>query len=261
MKVTMLGCGTSAGVPRIGNVWGNCDPQNPKNRRRRVSILVEDGQGARVLVDTSPDLREQLLDAGVGRLDAVLYTHEHADHCHGIDDLRGVYQSMRRRIPLYAGARTMALLRQRFDYVFEMRDGYPAIAEGHVLHHGQTVQVGAMTCTAFRLEHGPIDTFGYRFAAAGSGSCAYTTDLNGIPPESRDYLQGLDVWILDALRYDPHPTHPHLEQSLEWVAQYQPKRAILTHMNWDLDYETLRASLPAGVEPGYDGLCIEVAAS
>ncbi|RME66119.1 MAG: MBL fold metallo-hydrolase [Alphaproteobacteria bacterium] len=255
MKVTILGCGTSAGVPRIGNVWGRCDPANPKNRRRRVSVMVEEG-ATRVLVDTSPDLRAQLLDAGVGRLDAVFYTHEHADHCHGIDDLRPVAQNMKARIPLYAGARTMAVLRRRFDYIFEMRDGYPPVGEGHILRHGCPVPVGGLTVLPFLLEHGPIDSFGFRF-----GRAAYTTDLNGIPQASAAFLEDLDLWIVDALRYDPHPTHPHLEQSLAWIARFRPKRAILTHMNWDLDYETLRTSLPAGVEPAYDGLAVELAPS
>jgi phosphoribosyl 1,2-cyclic phosphate phosphodiesterase len=251
VKVTILGCGTSHGVPRIGNVWGKCDPQNPKNRRRRVSILVEDEVGTKLLVDTSPDLREQLLDANVDHLDAVFYTHDHADHTHGIDDLRGVYHCMGSEIPVYGDQRTLSVLQRRFDYIFEGRGGYPAIATVQAIRAGESFQFGSIKVTPFLQEHGRITSFGYRF-----NSIAYSTDLNEIPKESEPYLEGLDLWILDALRYDPHPTHPHLERSLSWIEKFAPKRAILTHMNWDMDYETLCCSLPKGVEPGYDGLSV-----
>ncbi len=252
MKITILGCGTSGGVPRVGGLWGRCNPNNPKNRRRRVSILVEH-RATRVLVDTSPDLREQLLDAEVDWLDAVLYTHEHADHCHGIDDLRGIAHNMKSRIPLYAGARTMALLQHRFDYIFQMRDGYPPIARDHIITPGKMLHLGGIDCMPFLLDHGPIDSMGFRF-----GNVAYTTDFNAIPAAAAPHLEGLDLWIIDALRYDPHPTHPHLEQSLAWIDQFQPKHAILTHMNWDLDYDILRGQLPPSVEPGYDGMTVTV---
>ncbi|MFZ5608637.1 MAG: MBL fold metallo-hydrolase [Pseudomonadota bacterium] len=252
MKVTILGCGTSHGVPRIGNVWGRCDPNNPKNRRRRVSILVEEG-ATRILVDTSPDLREQLLDAHVDSLDAVLYTHDHADHCHGIDDLRGVFHCMGRPVALHADARTLAVLEHRFDYVFKGVLGYPAIARPHVLEVGRPLRIGDIEVQSFWQDHGPIQSVGYRF-----GAIAYSTDLNGIPKASEEYLRDLELWIVDALRTDPHPTHPHLDMTLEWIARFRPKRAVLTHMAWDLDYETLKDSLPAGVEPGYDGMTIEI---
>jgi len=250
MRVTILGCGTSGGVPRVGNLWGNCDPHNPKNRRRRVSILVEEGE-TRILVDTSPDLREQLLDAGVDRFDAVLYTHDHADHTHGIDDLRAVYHITGKAIPVWSDEKTLAILRTRFDYIFESKLGYPAICQTHTVTGPFTI--GAIAVTPFVQEHGPITSLGYRF-----GKIAYSTDLNGLPPASKEIIKDLDVWIVDALRYKPHPTHPHLDMTLSWIAELKPKRAILTHMTWDMDYETLRRDLPKGVEPGFDGLVIEL---
>lgn len=250
MKVTILGCGTSGGVPRIGNLWGECDPKNPKNRRRRVSILVEQGE-TRLLVDTSPDLREQMLDANVERLDAVLYTHDHADHTHGIDDLRAFYHIMRKPVPVYGDEKTLEVLKQRFDYIFAPKLGYPAICEAHVIDG--PFRIGGIDVVPFVQEHGPITSLGFRF-----GKIAYSTDLNGLPQDSKEILRGLDVWIVDALRRKPHPTHPHLEMTLEWIEELEPKRAILTHMTWDLDYDTLKKELPAGVEPGYDGMVIEL---
>lgn len=250
MKVTILGCGTSGGVPRIGNVWGACDPKNPKNRRRRVSILVEEG-ATKVLVDTSPDLREQLLDAGVDTLDAVLYTHDHADHTHGIDDLRAVFHTMRKPVEVYANRETLDILKRRFDYIFHSKLGYPAICSENLIDGPFTV--GEIEVQPFVQEHGPITSLGFRF-----GKVAYSTDLNGIPEASWKILEGVDTWIVDALRPQPHPTHPHLEMTLEWIRKLKPRRAILTHMTWDLDYETLKRELPEGVEPGYDGLVIEL---
>jgi phosphoribosyl 1,2-cyclic phosphate phosphodiesterase len=250
MKVTILGCGTSGGVPRIGNVWGACDPKNPKNRRRRVSILVEEGAG-RLLVDTSPDLREQLLDARVDRLDGVLYTHDHADHTHGIDDLRAIYHTGRKPVEIYGSSETLAILNQRFDYIFKSKLGYPSICQPHEI--SGRFEVGGIKVEPFIQDHGPITSLGFRF-----GKVAYSTDLNGLPEGSWQILKGVDTWIVDALRPQPHPTHPHLEMTLEWIERLKPRRAILTHMTWDMDYETLCRELPRGVEPGYDGMVIEV---
>ncbi|MDA5193849.1 MBL fold metallo-hydrolase [Govanella unica] len=249
MKTTILGCGTSGGVPRIGNVWGRCDPANPKNRRRRVSILVEHG-GTSVLVDTSPDLREQCLDADVRHLDAVLYTHDHADHTHGIDDLRGLSQTMGGMIDVYSNRETLDVLQRRFDYVFESKMGYPAICNAHEIKG--PFRVGNIDILPFEQLHGDMTTLGFRF-----GPIAYSTDVNVMPDAAFAALEGVDTWIVDALRYDPHPTHPHLDLTLEWIARVKPRRAILTHMTWDMDYEELRARLPAGVEPAYDGMTIE----
>lgn len=249
MKVTILGCGTSGGVPRIGNVWGRCNPANPKNRRRRVSILVEEGP-AKILVDTSPDFREQCLAADIRHLDAVLYTHDHADHTHGIDDLRGLSQTMGRPVDVYANAATLQVLRQRFDYVFEMKMGYPPFAVAHEITG--PLAIAGVTVTPFEQPHGPISSLGFRF-----GPVAYSTDLNVLTDDAVAALQGVDTWIVDALRYDPHPTHPHLDMTLAWIAQVKPRRAVLTHMTWDMDYDELAAKLPPGIEPAYDGMMIE----
>lgn len=260
LKATILGCGTSGGVPRIGNQWGACDPNNPKNRRRRCALLIEregSGGATRVLVDTPPDLREQLIDAGVGLLDGVLYTHEHADHCHGIDDLRMVCYNARRRVDVYHDAFTGKVLRERFAYCFETPEGseYPAVLEGHDILPGEVVRVdgggGAIESLPFRQLHGRGETLGFRF-----GGIAYSPDVSDIPEESIPYLEGLDVWILDALRYTEHPSHLSVEQALSWIERLEPKRAVLTHMHVDLDYAALSAELPDGVEPAFDGMVL-----
>jgi len=251
MKITILGCGTSTGVPKIGGKWGVCDPKNPKNRRRRSSIFVED-RGSRILIDSSPDLREQCLDANISHIDGVLYTHDHADHTHGIDDLRAISHIMKRKLDAYADARTLALLKRRFDYIFTSKQGYPAILEGHQIDPSP-FQIGAVDIQPFELIHGNIRTLGFRL-----DKMAYCTDLNAIPEESEIHLKGLDLWIVDALRPAPHPTHSHLEQTLAWIEKYQPKRAILTHMTWDMDYESLKKTLPKHVEPAYDGMVLNI---
>lgn len=252
MRVTVLGCGTSSGVPRIGGEWGACDPNEPKNRRRRVSIWVETG-GTSLLVDTAPDFREQALDAGITRLDGVLFTHDHADHTHGIDDLRMLSYVQRERIPVYSDPRTLDTLRRRFEYIFEGKGGYPAICSQHEIGAGTPFTVGDAEILPFEQGHGSVTTLGFRI-----GDFAYSTDLNALSEESLTRLEGIKVWIVDALRYEPHPTHTHLEQTLEWIAQIGPDRAVLTHMTWDMDYATLKAELPEGIEPGYDGMTIEV---
>jgi phosphoribosyl 1,2-cyclic phosphate phosphodiesterase len=251
MDVTILGCGTSGGVPRIGGEWGDCDPGEPRNRRRRCSILVQ-SRGVNIIVDTSPDFREQCLDAGLSSLNAVLYTHEHADHVNGIDDLRAFRWIGGALVPAYGDARTMALLERRFDYIFHGSDGYPPICQGHIVEG--PFEVDGLQVRPFRQHHGNIETLGFRF-----GDVAYSTDLNGLTDEARDVLQDLDVWIVDALRPQPHPTHTHLEQTLSWIKELRPRRAILTHMTWQMDYQTLVRTLPAGVEPAFDGMVIETA--
>lgn len=257
---TILGCGSSAGVPRVGSGWGACDPNNPKNRRRRCSLLVEQhgpGGVTRVLVDTSPDLREQLLDASVSHIDGVLFTHEHADHTHGIDDLRALALHQRKRIDVYVDVPTSESLRQRFGYCFTTPQGssYPPILREHRLEVGLPVSVegpgGAITALPILQNHGDIVSLGFRF-----GALAYSCDLNGLPPESIAALADLDVWIVDALRHTPHPSHWALNETLDWVARIGPRRAVLTNMHVDLDYEALREKLPAHVEPAYDGMKI-----
>ncbi len=249
MRVVMLGCGTSSGVPRIGNDWGDCDPANPRNRRRRASILVEHGD-TRLLVDSGPDLREQLLSADVGWLTAVLYTHDHADHCHGIDDLRALYQASGREIDCYMDLATRASIRTRFSYVFAGRAGYPPTARAHVLI--DSMIFGDIVVRPFQQRHGPVHSMGFRFEAGGR-ALAYSTDLDGLREDCWPLLDGLDLWIVDALRHRPHPTHSHLDQTLDWIARAQPRAAWLTHMDQSMDHDALLAMLPDGVTPGYDG--------
>jgi len=262
LHFTILGCGSSGGVPRPALGWGSCDPKNPKNRRRRTSLLVEQraaGGVTRVLVDTSPDLREQLLDAEVDWLDAVLYTHEHADHTHGIDDLRALFIKRRRRLDVYLDDRTAAMMQARFGYCFVSPPGseYPPILTAHRLTAGTPVTVvgegGPITAMPYRQEHGDIASLGFRF-----DGLAYSCDLSGIPPESLPALADLDVWIVDALRYRPHPSHFSLEDALRWIEKLKPRRAILTNLHADLDYEALRGKLPVHVVPAFDGMTLAV---
>lgn len=260
LRITILGCGSSGGVPRIGTMWGACDPANPKNRRRRCSILVEQRSktgATAVLVDTSPDLREQLLSVRAEWLDGVLYTHDHADHTHGIDDLRMVAYAMKKRIPCFMDGVTRQSLVSRFAYCFATQPGssYPPILEARELAAGETVAIsgkgGVVEALPVAQVHGDIPSLGFRF-----GNFAYSPDISDLPETSVPLLEGLDLWILDALRYTPHPSHFGVKQALAWIERVKPKRAILTHMTTDLDYETLRRELPAHVEPAYDGLVI-----
>ncbi len=254
MKVRILGCGTSSGVPRIGNDWGECDATEPKNRRRRVAILVEHGD-TRILVDTGPDLREQLLDAEVRDVDAVIWTHDHADHCHGIDDLRQLYHGRGTPIAGYARFDTLQSLRQRFGYIFEGNGGYPPVAAAHLLP--DTLRIGSLQLNIVDQPHGAITSAGIRFAADGR-SLVYSTDVNALTDEMVSLFRGTDLWIVDALRRRPHPSHPHLAQTIDWIGVVAPARAVLTHMDQSMDYEGLRAELPGGIEPGYDGMEIEL---
>ena len=267
LRVTILGCGSSGGVPRANGDWGVCDPSEPRNRRSRCSILVQQWQGAagapeaatKVLIDTAPDLRTQLAEAKPSHIDAVLYTHDHADQTHGIDDLRAFVIAARKRIPIWMDAPTRNTLVPRFAYCFEgAGSGYPAIFEqaGEIKPH-QKVSIdgpgGGIDFLPLTQDHGPQISLGFRF-----GPCAYSNDVVGLPPESLAELGGLDLWIVDALRQTPHPTHAHLAKTLGWIADLKPARAILTNMHIDLDYRTLLKTLPAGVEPGFDGMTADL---
>jgi len=261
VALTILGCGSSGGVPRVAQGWGACDPANPRNNRRRCSVLLErtgsDGKTT-VLIDTSPDLRWQLINAGVERLDGVLLTHPHADHTHGIDDLRPLVIAMRKRIDIHMDAPTSAVVTDKFSYIFATPAGssYPPILREKRLIAGEACAVtgpgGAIKATPFDLDHGDINALGFRI-----GALAYSPDLIDIPEQSLRHLEGLDVWIIDALRYAPHPSHLSLDQALAWIARMRPKRAILTNLHTDLDYETLSGQLPTNVVPAYDGMRIE----
>ncbi|GAA0335065.1 MBL fold metallo-hydrolase [Sphingomonas oligophenolica] len=250
MKIRILGSGTSSGVPRIGNDWGSCDPQEPRNRRSRVSVLVET-ERTRILVDTTPDMREQLLAGGVGTVDAVIWTHDHADHCHGIDDLRQIYHAIGGPVRGLARPDTRAGIVERFGYVFHGRDGYPPTVAIEDLP--RTIAIGDIVVHSVSQPHGTIESTGLRFEHDGR-SIAYATDFNILTDEMASLYQGLDIWVVDALRYRPHPTHPDVPTVLGWIADLKPRRAALIHMDQSMDYATLVRDLPAGVEPGYDGL-------
>ncbi|MEO8300222.1 MAG: MBL fold metallo-hydrolase [Rhizomicrobium sp.] len=266
LTVRILGCGSSGGVPRLGEGapnWGVCDPNNPRNRRLRCSILVtrrgSEGE-TRVLVDTSPDLREQLLAANIGKLDGVLITHDHADQLHGLDDLRVVTMNMKRRLDLWSDHYGMAGVRRKFGYCFESPPGsdYPPILNAHEIREPFSDfdidgAGGAVQVAAFGQQHGRIRSLGFRF-----GAIAYSPDADGLDEDAFSALAGVECWIVDALRHTPHPSHAHLARTLDWIARVKPKRAILTNMHIDMDYAALKRELPPGVEPAYDGMIVTV---
>ncbi len=254
MRVTVLGCGASTGVPAIGPNWGACDPADPRNRRRRVSLLVET-RGLSILIDTSPDLREQLIDARVRRLDGILMTHAHADHLHGIDDIRQLNRIMKSAIPLWADGKTLAEIRRRFGYALEPPDEpgrfYKPTLEPNEISGPFTI--AGVEVVPFAQNHGFSATLGFRI-----GGMAYSTDVTELDEAAFAAIAGVELWIVDCMRRAPHPTHSHLEKTLGWIARVGPHRAVLTHMDQSLDYKTLAADLPAGVEPGQDGLVIDL---
>ena len=263
---TILGCGSSGGVPRIGNVWGACDPNEPRNRRRRCALLLEgwtEGSDAptRILIDTGCDIREQLLDAQVDRVEAVLYTHEHADHTHGIDDLRVLALHNRKRVDVYFTAKAGGRIREAFGYCFEAPKGgdYPPILNAHEIIPGDVLEIGgpggSITVTVFDQTHGHITSLGFRV-----NNFAYSCDLSGFTEASYPAISGLDLWIIDALRPTPHPSHLSLPETLDWIERFVPKQAVLTNMHIDLDYSQLEAETPDNVTPGFDGMQIDVVA-
>jgi phosphoribosyl 1,2-cyclic phosphate phosphodiesterase len=257
VKVSVLGCGGSGGVPLIGGDWGRCNPDNPKNRRRRVSVLVEH-QGHNIVLDTSPDFRAQMLDAEVKKLDAILYTHDHADHTQGIDDVRFMRSFNKdERIPAYGTAETLRTLTERFPYIFTQNTA----GSGHLYKpflEARTVtapfELCGLTVTPFDQEHG----FGTLSTGFRVGSMAYSTDVVELPEAAFDILQGLDLWIVDCLRFEPHITHANFDKAIGWIERLKPKHAILTHLNHQADYDAIKEKCPPGVEPGYDGLSVVI---
>lgn len=263
IRCTILGCGASGGVPRIGPDWGACDRRNPKNHRQRCAALIEkvdeQERTTSLLVDAGPDIRAQMLAVGLNKVDAVLFTHDHADHTHGIDDLRLLAYRMQQRIEMWADAQTRNSLRQRFAYCFPEGEvgGYPSILQANTIHAPEpfivTGDAGPIEVTPIPQHHGNVTSLGFRV-----GNLAYSPDISGFYDGADALLSGLDVWIVDALRYHPHMSHFNVGQALEWIANLKPKRAVLTHMNIELDYDTLSSELPDGVEPAYDGLVVSV---
>lgn len=258
IRFRILGCGSSGGVPRLGGHWGDCDPENPRNRRQRCSLLIErenENGVTRVLIDSGPDMRAQLVDAGVGVLDGVVYTHSHADHVHGLDDLRQIVFNMRKRLQVWADGATQDALFARFGYAFvQPKDSpYPPILEMNTVDG--PVQIdgpgGMIELTPIRVDHGSIDALGFRVA-----DVAYMPDVAEIYDESWPLLDGLKCWILDALRRTPHPTHAHLEKSLSWIERARPETAVLTNMHIDLDYATVQAETPDHIHAAYDGMTL-----
>lgn len=254
MKAILLGSGTSGGVPRIGNDWGACDPTNPRNRRSRVSMMVEHA-GQRILIDTSPDLRNQLLAQDIGALDAVIWTHDHADHSHGIDDLRALYHRSRKPLPAYGRDYTLQSLVSRFDYVFAGGDGYPSIAQATALADDQTVCGLRVRCVD--QPHGSVLSTGLRFDVDGE-SVVYATDFSSVTDDMVALYTGCDVLVTDCLRYDKHPTHANLAMALDLAQRCGAGHTVLTHMDKSMDYATLCAELPDDMEPGYDGLVLDL---
>lgn len=265
LRLTLLGTGSSGGVPRLGPDWGACDPGEPRNRRMRCSALLErlaeDASATSILIDTAPDFHEQALRAGITRLDAVVFTHDHADQAHGIDDLRQVAHIMRARVPVHMDTVTAGVLMRRFDYCFRGSDGYPAILDGHTdIEPGRVLRIdgpgGAVELLALELDHGLIRCIGFRI-----GPLAYCNDVVSMPEATLSALGGVSVLVVDALRYAPHPTHAHVARALEWIGAVGARHGVLTNLHHDLDYETLRRELPGHVRPAYDGLMIDLDAA
>ena len=258
IKITILGCGSSTGVPRVGNEWGSCNPKIPQNRRTRCSLLIEKYNGDKkttIVIDTGPDFRNQMNQANIKKVDAVFYTHEHADHTHGIDDLRMYALRDKSRIGVYASSSTSKNLHDKFGYCFNsnINSPYPPILKMNIIHHAQTYEIngegGIIKITPFNQVHGNITSFGYKV-----NNIAYSSDINDVPFESIQFIENSDIWIVDALRWIEHPTHFHVDKALKLIEDFKVKKGILTNMHIDLDYQELNEYLPSNVIPAYDGM-------
>lgn len=247
----MLGSGTSTGVPRVGNDWGACDPEEPRNRRSRVSIAVQNNSGQRLLVDTSTDLRYQLLTQGIGHIDAVLWTHDHADHCHGIDDLRVMRYGRSNPLPGFASKHTISRLKRRFDYIFDGQYGYPTLVDLRSVD--DVTLIAGFAVDSVEMPHGPTFSTGYRFEADDT-ALVYATDFSEITREMVECFAEADVLVCDCLRREPHPTHAHLAMALDLAEKTRARRLVLTHLDKSMDYRTLCAEVPDHVTVGFDGL-------
>lgn len=256
MKIQILGCGPSVGVPSVGGWWGNCNPDNPKNRRRRSSIFIQENN-TDILIDTSPDLREQFIDANISHIDAVLYTHAHADHLHGIDELRVINNIMKSEIPIYGNQETIDEIKSRFGYVFgsiKSEYFYKPVLIPNIIKHKESFKINDVEILPFNQDHGfGGTTLGFRIH-----NFAYSTDVVKFEEDSFELLKDLDVWIVDCLREKPHETHAHLDLALEWINRLKPKKTILVHLSQMLDYDELKSKLPSSVKPAYDGMIIDV---
>lgn len=252
MKVTILGSGSSGGVPLIGNYWGNCDPNNIKNNRTRVSIVVSINDN-NLLFDTSPDLRVQSIKNNINNIDAVFWTHSHADHANGIDDLRQFLWSKKEKLPVYGNKKTIDDLKVRFDYIFEQNNSYFQPPLDINIIENNNLKFNDINVIAFNQNHGKETTLGFKV-----NNFVYSTDVKSFPKESEKYLYNLDLWIVDCVRYEPHYSHSHFDQTISWINKYKPKKAILTHLGAWLDYDELLSKCPKNVEPAYDGLVIKL---
>ena len=250
MKITILGCGHTYGTPMIGDLWFNCDPKNPKNSRTRASVLVQH-KDENILIDSSPDLRAQLLSNKISDIHAVLYTHDHSDHCHGINDIGVISRAKKKLIPIFSDQKTFSSLEKSFDYAFDKGQipHYASFLENTLITPSTPFSVCGLSVLPIKQDHGYGTSLGFRM-----GNFAYSTDVKNMPEKAFKELEGIDTWVVDCLKEEEHPTHSHLSQTLEWIERVKPKRAILTHMHPLLDYETLQKKLPKGVEPAYDGL-------
>ena len=257
MKITLLGCGTSVGVPALGGLgWGRCNPKNPKNRRQRSSVLIETNH-VTILVDAGPDIRNQLLDAKVNKIDAVLLTHAHSDHTSGLAELRPFYFAHKSKVPIFSNIETLNVVERQFDFLFTKQSGSPSYFVPPMTLNKiglGTLKIRNCSIEVIKQNHGNIDSLGFIF----NKKFAYSTDLVEMPEVNFDKLNNLDLWIVEALRDEPHEAHAHFNQTFHWIKRANPKKAVLTHLGWESDYDYILSICPDNVYPGYDGMVVKV---